>query len=117
MDEAQMRFLGSRIWHDRLAFEPEAVLADLTGPVLLLVGAAEANTPMPRYLEAVRRGLDAAASDDVTVCRVQGRTRHAFSGASLDAMTAWLSDRVGPESRRDRPATLLQECLADDEAP
>ncbi len=112
MDEGQMRFLASRIWHDRLAFEPERALAGLTSPVLLLVGADDANTPTDRYLEAVRRGLEGARTDDATVCRVPGRTRHAFSRAALDALVHWLVAQGDP-GRDSVPASRLG-CLEDE---
>ena len=111
MDEGQMRFLASRIWHDRLAFDPEEALAASTSPVLLLIGADDANTPMDRYLHAVRRGLAGAPSGDATVCRVPGRTRHAFSDAALDALARWLSAR-GSAAEGPVPASILG-CLED----
>ena len=114
-DEGQMRFLASRFWRDRLAFEPEDALAELAAPVLLLVGADEANTPVARYLRAVRRGLGAAPTDDATVCRVPGRTRHAFSRAALDAIAAWLPARLRADADGGPGPPSPGGCLRDDE--
>ncbi len=113
MDESQMRFLASRIWHDRLAFQPQEAMAALTSPVMVLIGMEDANTPMDRYLEAVARGLDAAPAQEATVCRVPGRTRHAFPDMALDAILQWLSAMDESEAGGDlapRPAA----CLPDD---
>ena len=112
MDEGQMRFLASRIWHDRLAFDPVEALAGSTSPLLLLIGADDANTPMDRYLEAVRRGLARAPTDHATVCRVPGRTRHTFSGATLDAVVRWLAEQLDSEGG-PVPGSALG-CLEDD---
>jgi uncharacterized protein len=89
-DERQMRFFASRLWHDRLAFEPGSALAALTGPVLVLIGTEDPNTPMDDYVAALERGLAAADTDDVRVHRVPGRTRHTFSPAALDEIVVWL---------------------------
>lgn len=95
-DERQMRFFASRLWHDRLAFEPEAALAALTGPVLVLIGTEDPNTPMDDYVAAVERGLAAADTDDARVHAVPGRTRHTFSPAALEEIVAWLGRRWAP---------------------
>lgn len=113
MDEGQMRFLASRIWHDRLGFRPEEAMAALTSPVMVLIGMEDANTPMDRYLEAVARGLDAAPTREAIVCRVPGRTRHAFPDLALDAILQWLSavDEGGVRGGRAVPPP---SCLPDD---
>lgn len=90
-DERQMRFFASRLWHDRLAFEPEAALAALTGPVLVLIGTEDPNTPMDDYVAALERGLAEANTDDTRVRVIPGRTRHTFSPAALDEILAWLA--------------------------
>ncbi len=90
-DERQMRFFASRLWHDRLAFVPEAALAALTGPVLVLIGTEDPNTPMDDYVAALERGIAAAPTADATVRVVPGRTRHTFSPAALDEILVWLA--------------------------
>lgn len=89
-DERQMRFFASRLWYDRLAFQPEAALAALPGPVLVLIGTEDPNTPMDDYVAAVERGLAAADTDDARVRQVPGRTRHTFSPTALDEIVTWL---------------------------
>jgi uncharacterized protein len=93
-DEGQIHFFSSPIWYDRIAFEPESVLAQLPGPVLLLVGAEDAYTPTRPYLEAVRRGLAGAPSTDVLVCLLPGRTRHTFTPQGIAALSDWLHPRL-----------------------
>lgn len=88
-----MRFFASRLWHDRLAFDPEAAFAALTGPVLVLIGTEDPNTPMDDYVAAVEQGLAAADTDDAQVRAIPGRTRHIFSPAALDEIVAWLARR------------------------
>lgn len=92
-DERRMRFFASRLWHDRLAFEPEAALAALTGPVLVLIGTEDPNTPLDDYVEVLQRGLAAADTNDANVRAIPGRTRHTFSSAALDEIVAWLARR------------------------
>jgi pimeloyl-ACP methyl ester carboxylesterase len=93
-DERQMHFFASPLWHDRLAFEPEAVLARLRGPVLVLIGTDDPNIPMDRYLAAVRRGLSAASTADAAVCLIPGRTRHSFTEEGVAAIADWLAQRL-----------------------
>lgn len=89
-DERQMRFFASRLWADRLAFEPEEALTALSAPVLVLIGTEDPNTPMDDYVAALERGLAAADTDDADVRAIPGRTRHTFSPAALDEILAWL---------------------------
>lgn len=116
-DERQMRFFASRLWHDKLAFDPESTLARLRAPLLVLIGAEDPNTVMDDYLTRVRRALAAADTDHGAVCLVPGRTRHAFSDAALNPMVTWLSTHVGSAERggdgaREGP---IGGCLEDDE--
>jgi hypothetical protein len=111
-DERQAHFFASPLWHDRLAFDPEAALARLTSPVLVLIGADDADTPMDAWLAAVRAGLARAPSPDTTVCRIPGRTRHAFTPEGVDAVVSWLSARAEPEGAGDDPPALAG-CLED----
>ncbi|MEX2471058.1 MAG: hypothetical protein WEA34_02700, partial [Gemmatimonadota bacterium] len=92
-DERQMRFFASRLWHDRLAFEPGEALAALTGPVLVLIGTEDPNTPLDDYVDVLERGLATAATNDANVRTIPGRTRHTFSPAALDEIVAWLAKR------------------------
>ena len=94
-DERQMHFFASPLWHDRLAFDPSAAYAEIRGPVMVLIGADDANTPTEAYVRAARGHLDGAETRGATVCVLPGRTRHAFSEAALDAITAWLGARIG----------------------
>jgi hypothetical protein len=93
-DEGQARFLASPLWHDRMAFDPEAVLAGLHAPVLVLIGTEDPNTPMEAYLAAMRRGLSGAPTTDSAVCRIDGRTRHSFTGEAVETIARWLDGRL-----------------------
>jgi pimeloyl-ACP methyl ester carboxylesterase len=112
-DELQVHFFSSQLWHDRIAFDPEQALARLGAPVLVLIGSEDPNTPMPEYLAAVRRGLSAAATDDWTVCRITGRTRHTFSADGVQAIVEWLEPRIAPARGVTAPRAQLQGCLGD----
>ncbi|KPJ75619.1 MAG: hypothetical protein AMS19_13790 [Gemmatimonas sp. SG8_23] len=115
-DERQMHFFSSPLWHDRLAFDPESVLARLESPVLVLIGADDVNTPMGSYLDALRRALSRAGTEDAGVCRIPGRTRHAFSPDAIEAIDAWLALRVtSPAERREERAGPPTGCLPDSE--
>jgi uncharacterized protein len=94
-DESQVHFFASPLWHDRMAFDPEAVLARLRSPALVLIGSEDPNTPWDAYLEGMRRGLTASGSPDATVRPIEGRTRHTFSREALTVIAAWLGERVG----------------------
>jgi len=112
-DEAQSHFFASPLWHDRLDFEPELVLARLHAPVLVLFGTEDPHTPRDAYLAAVRRGLTVAPATDTTVCLIQGRTRHTFSDEAVDATLRWLADRAGLVGAGAAPAEegALRGCL------
>jgi pimeloyl-ACP methyl ester carboxylesterase len=112
-DESQIHFFSSPLWHDRMAFEPEQALARLRAPVLVLIGSEDPNTPMPEYLAAVRRGLSAAATDDWTVCRIPGRTRHTFSSDGVEAIVDWLEPRMARAGGGASPRAEPRGCLAD----
>ena len=113
-DERQMHFFSSALWHDQLAFEPESVLAQLRSPVLVLIGAEDPNTPMNRYLDAVRRGLSTASTRDATVCLVPGRTRHTFTKEGVTAIADWLAERiVSPGGTTASSGDQLAGCLDD----
>jgi pimeloyl-ACP methyl ester carboxylesterase len=112
-DERQIHFFASPLWYDRLAFEPEAVLARLHSPVLLMIGNEDPNTPLTSYLAAVRRGLSASRTRDWTVCLIQGRARHSFTTPEVEAVVAWLGGRVARPGRPAPQATPLTGCLPD----
>lgn len=113
-DERQMHFFSSPLWRDRLAFEPEAVLARLRSPVLVLIGADDPNTPMDAYLQVVRRGLSAASTPDAAVCVIPGRTRHVFTEEGVAAISDWLAERrVGPGGERASLAGQPPGCLQE----
>ncbi|MBI4520842.1 MAG: hypothetical protein HY701_08375 [Gemmatimonadetes bacterium] len=67
-DEGQIHFFSSPLWHDRLAFDPEQLLARLHAPVLVLIGMDDPDTPLDAYMAAVRRGLARSQSQDATRC-------------------------------------------------
>lgn len=101
-DESQVHFFASPLWKDRLAFEPEPVLARLKGPTLVLIGEEDLDTPMDAYLENVRRGLAQAAGADRAVCVVPERIRHSFSAAAIATVVGWVrggSSDGGPAAR------------------
>jgi uncharacterized protein len=112
-DERQMHFFASRLWHDRLAFDPERALGRLHAPVLVMIGAEDPNTPMDAYLESVRRGLADARTGDAVVCRIAGRTRHTFSPTGVSTIAEWLAQRVGAGSEeggaREEPGACLED--------
>jgi len=103
-DERQTHFFVSRLWHDRLAFDPEAALGGLRSSVLVLIGLDDINTPLHEYLEAVGRGLSGPGTSDATVCLLPGRTRHAFTDEGVGAISTWLKGRVGGVGSPDVPA-------------
>ena len=89
-DERQAHFFASPLWHDRLAFQPEVAFSRMHGPVLILIGEEDPNTPLDDYLASVRRGLAASTSEDARVCVVPGRARHTFTEAGIAVLTSWL---------------------------
>jgi hypothetical protein len=92
-DEEQMHFFASPFWQSRLAFDPESAMSALETPALVLIGSEDVNTPIERYLDAMRDHLAEAPSDDATVRLVDGRTRHTFTTSSIDIITRWLAER------------------------
>lgn len=111
-DERQAHFFASPLWHDRLAFDPKVAMALLASPVLVLIGDADANTPMDPYLAAARRALAAARTRDAAVCRVPGRTRHAFTDEVVSAIAEWLAGRVAASDETGAAgAAGLSGCL------
>jgi dienelactone hydrolase len=92
-DEQQMHFFASPFWKSRLAFDPGSAIGALESPLLVLMGAEDANTPVERYVEVMRDHLAEAPSDDVSVRLVDGRTRHTFTTSSVDIITRWLAER------------------------
>jgi pimeloyl-ACP methyl ester carboxylesterase len=96
----QPHFFASPLWHDRLALDPERVLSRLHGPVLVLIGVEDLDTPIDEYLEAIERGLASATTNDRTVCLLQERTRHHFSDETVRIVGGWLGE--GGSSREAR---------------
>jgi uncharacterized protein len=112
-DERQIHFFASPLWHDRISFDPEAVLARLHSPVLLMIGNEDASTPLLEYLGVARRGLAGARTQDKTVCLIQGRARHSFTSVEVDQIVAWLAGRVAMPGRPAPQPTQLGGCLPD----
>ena len=92
-DERQAHFFASPLWHDRLAFDPEDVLARLRSPVLVLIGTEEPDAPLDAYLAAVKQGLSAAPTEDWSVCVTPGRVGHSFTNDAVQAIGGWLRAR------------------------
>jgi hypothetical protein len=108
-DERQMHFFASPLWHDRMAFEPEKVLARMRTPVLVLIGTEDHNTPVVDYLDAVRRGFASATSPDTGVCLLPGRTRHSFTPDGVRAIVEWLAIRRAGATDPRLPAGCLPD--------
>jgi len=115
--EGQALFFGSRVWHDRLAFQPAEALARVSAPVLVLTGLEDVFTPVEAHLPPIRRALEAAPSGDVTVCVLPGRTRHAFSPEALDVIGRWLAARAGRERGGPAGREAPEACLDEGEVP
>jgi hypothetical protein len=108
-DERQTDFFASPLWHDRLAFQPEAVFAGIRASTLVLIGTEDPNTPLDEYLGAVRRGFAVQGSPDAIVCLVPGRTRHVFTRPGVDAVVSWLDRRMDRGGSPDSPDGCLDE--------
>ena len=98
-DERQMHFFASPLWRDRLAFDPEMVLAEVHAPTLVLIGTEDVNIPLDVYLLAIDRSLSASGNTDVGLCLLPGRTRHAFTEAGVAAIGEWLARHMAAPSR------------------
>ena len=94
--EGQVRFFSSRWWRDYFLFRPDSVLAQVRSPVLVLMGEGDPLTPYQQHIPGIRRSLEEAPTDDVTVCLLPGRTQHSFSQVTLDVIEEWLLNRVSP---------------------
>jgi pimeloyl-ACP methyl ester carboxylesterase len=94
-DERQTDFFASPLWRDRLAFDPAMALSSLHGPVLVLIGTEDPDTPVDAYRAAVTGALAGAETADAVVCVVEGRTRHAFTDENVSAIDQWLRARLG----------------------
>ena len=116
--EGQVRFFSSRWWRDHFLFRPDSVLAQVRSPVLVLMGEADPLTPYQQHIPAIRRSLEDAPTDDVTVCLLPGRTQHSFSQVALDVIEEWLLNRMslaaGPRGRDRANSGPPEVCL---EAP
>ena len=105
-DERQAHFFASRLWHDRLAFQPEVAFSRMDGPVLVLIGEEDPNIPLDDYVASVRRGLAASASEDARVCVLPGRARHTFTEEGIAVLASWLDAhlRMGSPVSRWAPS-------------
>ena len=101
--EGQVRFFSSPWWRDFFAFSPEVLLSRVGVPTLVLLGLDDPFVPFERNAPPIRRSLEAAPTDDATVCLVEGRVQHGFPAGALDAVEAWLAARVGPGGVTARP--------------
>jgi pimeloyl-ACP methyl ester carboxylesterase len=90
-DEGRIHFFSAPLWFDRLSFDPLQVLAKLHGPVLVLVGEDDPDSPLDRYLPAVQRALDRAPAAAARVCLLPDRTRHIFTDAAVAVVAGWLT--------------------------
>ena len=103
--EGQVRFFSSRWWRDYFLFRPDSVLAQVSSPVLVLMGEGDPLNPFQQHIPVIRRSLEEAPTDDVTVCLLPGRTQHSFSQVAMDVIEEWLVKRVssaGPPVVMDR---------------
>ena len=90
------------------------MFARIRAPVLVLIGADDANTPMDEYLGAVRRSLSASPTPDATVCRIPGRTRHVFTDAGVEGISDWLGTRLASSDEVGAGVSVpLAGCLED----
>jgi len=94
--EGQIRFLSSRWWRDYFLFRPDSVLAQVSSPVLVLMGEDDPLTPYQQHIPVIQLALEEAPTDDVTVCLVPGLTQHSFSQVVLSVIEEWLLHRVSP---------------------
>lgn len=94
--EGQVRFFSSRWWRDYFLFRPDSVLAQVSSPVLVLMGEGDPLTPFQQHIPVIRHSLKEAPTGDVTVCLVPGRTQHSFSQVVLDVIEEWLLNRFSP---------------------
>ena len=91
--EGQVHFFSSRWWRDYFLFRPDSVLAQVRSPVLVLMGEGDPLIPYEQHIPPIRRSLEEAPADDVTVCLLPGRAQHSFSQVALDVMEEWLRHR------------------------
>jgi pimeloyl-ACP methyl ester carboxylesterase len=94
--EGQVRFFSSRWWRDYFLFRPDSVLAQVRSPVLVVMGERDPLTPYQQHIPQIRRSLEEAPTDDVTVCLLPGRTQHSFSKVVQDVIEEWLVNHVSP---------------------
>ena len=90
----QVSFFASPWWRDQLSFQPDQVLARLRSPVLVLTGVEDPMHPYQEHLPAIRRSLEEAPTEDVTVCLLPGRTRHSFPPEVVGVIGEWMGDRI-----------------------
>ena len=94
--KGQVHFFASRWWRDYFSFRPASILARITSPVLVLIGEEDSLVPHEQHLPVIRRSLEEAPTDDVTVCLLPGRTQHSFSPDALGVIEDWLLHRILP---------------------
>lgn len=82
------------------------MLARVRAPILVLEGQ-DPFVSFERNLPPIRRSLEAAPTDDVTLCVVTSRVEHAFPGDLLDVLEEWIDARPGTDPPR--------ACLEDPE--
>ncbi|MSR35605.1 MAG: hypothetical protein EXR95_03020 [Gemmatimonadetes bacterium] len=108
-DEGRIHFFSAPLWYDRISFDPAKALAQLHGPVLLLIGQEDPDTPLDRYLPTVQGALAIAPTKDATVCVVLERTRHSFNEVTVGVIGTWVRDRDAGR------ATAVSGCLREPE--
>ncbi len=102
--EDQIRFFASTWWRALFLFRPDSALMRIRSPVLIVMGVADPIVPYEEHLPAIRRSLEAAPTDDATVCLVEGHVQHVITPELLSVFEEWLLDRhpsvgVGLEAR------------------
>lgn len=117
----QVDFFISPLWVDRLSFQPDQAFARIDRPVLVLMGLDDPATPPVLHLPPIRRSLEAAPTEDVTVCVIAERTAHSFAPDALAVLRDWLLHRIPPAGRQPLPERAgegaLAVCVEESELP
>ena len=109
--EDQIRFFASTWWRDLFLFRPDSALMKIRVPALVLMGTEDQLTPFTVHLPAIQRSLDAAPSEDATVCLIAGRIQHGFTPTSLTLIARWLTERRSPTGFSPKPSERPEACV------
>jgi dienelactone hydrolase len=109
--EDQVRFFASTWWRDLFLFRPDSALMKIRAPALVLMGTEDFLVPFELQLPAIERSLEAAPSEDATVCLITGRIQHGFTPTSLNLIERWLTERRSPTGFAPRPSGRPEACV------